>query len=347
VCLGTRPVNPRAEATLTTLGKRAAILLVGVVVALNSSSWAADPAPLILEAKVPLGHVTGRIDHFAVDLARQRLFVAELGNNSVGVIDLKQGQVATRITGLSEPQGVGYVPWTDTLYVANAGDGSVHLYQGDALTPAGRIELGEDADNIRVDINRKRVFIGYGKGALAEIDPISRTKVADIPLSAHPEAFNFDVSGTRIFVNLPDTRRIAIIDTVARREIGTLPTGGARGNFPLAFDTDADRVIVAFRSPPKLMAFDSQGKAVADVAICGDADDIFVDRKRHRVYVSCGDGVIDVLSQKDSGYERIALIGSASGARTSLLVPEMDRLFVGVRATLSQTAAVLVFRPTP
>jgi len=231
--------------------------------------------------------------------------------------------------------------------VANGGDGSVRLYQGDALTPAGRIELGDDADNVRVDIGRKKVFIGYGRGSLAEIDPISRTKVADIPLGAHPEAFNLDASGTRIFVNLPDARRIAIIDTVAGREIGTLPTGGARSNFAMALDADTDRVIVAFRSPPKLVAFDSRGKVLADVAICGDADDVFVDPKRHRLYVSCGDGFIDVLSQKDAGYERIGLIATAPGARTSLLVPEMDRLFVGVRATFSQPAAVWTFRPTP
>jgi YVTN family beta-propeller protein len=327
--------------------KRGTMLLVSMGIALSSSSWAADPPPLALDAKIPLGRVKGRIDHFAVDLGRQRLFVAELGNNSVGVIDLKQGQVTARIGGLSEPQGVGYVPWTDTLYVANAGDGSVHLYQGDSLTAAGRIDLGEDADNIRVDSKHQKVFIGYGRGALAEIDPTSRAKVADIPLDAHPEAFNIDASGTRIFVNLPDVRRISVIDAVSRREVATLPTGGARSNFPMAVDADADRVLVAFRSPPKLMAFDSQGKAVADVAICGDADDVFVDPKRHRVYVSCGDGVIDVLSQRNTGYERVARIDTVSGARTSLLVPEIDRLFVGVRATISQPAAVWIFRPTP
>jgi hypothetical protein len=115
----------------------------------------------------------------------------------------------------------------------------------------------------------------------------------------------------------------------------------------MAFDADADRVIVAFRSPPKLMAFDPRGKTLADIAICGDADDVFVDPRRHRLYVSCGDGVIDVLSQKDGGYERVSLIATAPGARTSLLVPEMGRLFVGARATFSQPAAVWSFRPTP
>src|SRR5258705_2494104 len=127
--------------------------------------------PLVLETKIPLGDVSGRIDHLSIDAKRQRLFVAELGNNSLGVVDLATGKVLRRITGLREPQGVAYVPFADRVFVANAGDGSVHVLAGEDLTPIGRIELGDDADNVRVDTARKRVLVGYGKGALAVIDP--------------------------------------------------------------------------------------------------------------------------------------------------------------------------------
>jgi sugar lactone lactonase YvrE len=139
---------------------------------------------MLLEAKIPLGKVSGRIDHFAIDLERRRVFVAELGNNSVGVIDLNRGELIRNIAGLKEPQGLAYVKSTDTLFIANAGDGSVRLFNGAELADAGRMELGEDADNIRLDKNEKRVFIGYGAGALAIIDPASRTKLASIPLPA-------------------------------------------------------------------------------------------------------------------------------------------------------------------
>src|ERR1700719_5428227 len=113
-------------------------------------------APLVLEAKIPLGEVSGRIDHLGIDLKRQRLLVAELGNNSLGVVDLAAGKVLRTVAGLSEPQGVAYVPFADSVFVANAGDGSVHVLRGDDLAPIGRIELGEDADNGRVDTGRTR-----------------------------------------------------------------------------------------------------------------------------------------------------------------------------------------------
>jgi len=79
--------------------------------------------PLVLEAKIALGDVRGRIDHMAFDVARNRLFVAELENNSVAVVDIGARKVLRRIADLKGPQGLGYVARTDTLFVANGGDG--------------------------------------------------------------------------------------------------------------------------------------------------------------------------------------------------------------------------------
>ena len=304
-------------------------------------------APLVLEAKIPLGDVSGRIDHLSIDVKRQRLFVAELGNNSLGVIDLAAGKVLRRIDGLSEPQGVAYVLFTDSVFLANAGDGSVRVLRGDDLTPMGRIELGDDADNVRVDAARSRVFVGYGKGALAVIDPASQTKTADIRLKAHPEGFQIDETGSQVFVNVPDARGIEVVD-LAAGSTRPLPTQGAGSNFPMSIDAEEHRVLVVFRSPPTLMALSIQdGHLAATVETCGDADDVFVDPKRRRVYVSCGEGVIDVLEPGESGYQEIARVPTVSGARTALFVPELDRLFVAVRAASNEPAAIWVFRPTP
>jgi DNA-binding beta-propeller fold protein YncE len=314
-----------------------------------SAAVTAQPAatPLVLETKIPLGQVSGRIDHLAIDAKRQRLFVAELDNNSLGVVDLAAGKVLRTVAGLREPQGVAYVPFADSVYVANAGDGSVHVLRGDDLAPIGRIELGEDADNVRVDPQRNRVLVGYGNGALAVIDPATRTKAADIRLNGHPEGFQIDETGTKVFVNVPDARDVEVAD-LASDANRSLPMEGAGSNFPMAIDRDAHRVLVAFRSPPTLMALSSQdGRVVAKIETCGDADDVFVDAKRHRVYVSCGEGVVDVLEQREAEYRRLARVPTVSGARTSLFVPELDRLFVAVRSRSGEPAAIWVFRPLP
>jgi DNA-binding beta-propeller fold protein YncE len=322
-----------------------AILLAASLLWPGATGAQTASPPLVLEAKIPLGEVSGRIDHLGIDLKRQRLLVAELGNNSLGVVDLAAGKVLRRITGLSEPQGVAYVPFSDSVFVANAGDGSVRVLRGEDLTAVGRIELGDDADNVRVDTARERVLVGYGKGALALIDPISLSKTGDIRLKAHPEGFQIDQTGAQVFANVPDAREIVMADLTAGSS-RSLPTQGAGSNFPMAIDGEAHQVLVVFRSPPTLIALSSQdGRIAAKAETCGDADDVFVDRKRRRVYVSCGEGAVDVLEAGEAGYRRLARVPTVSGARTSLFVPELDRLFVAVRAGSNEPAAIWVFRP--
>jgi DNA-binding beta-propeller fold protein YncE len=313
----------------------------------QASAQSADTGPLQLEAKIPLGEVRGRIDHMAVDLKRQRLFVAELGNDSLGVIDLGKRRLIRTITGLKEPQGVGYEPSTDTLYVANAGDGSVRLFEGSDYTATGRIELGSDADNIRIDAAAKRVVIGYGSGALAIIDPSTRSKVGDVPLRAHPESFQIDPDTGQIFINVPDARAVAVIDVASRTQVAIWPLVQG-GNFPMAVDHVRSQVLLVFRGSSEFSVFSmTDGKPIVNTETCGDADDLFIDAKRGRVYVSCGAGFLDVFETNGAPYRRIARIPTVFGARTSLFVPELDRLLVAVRASSGEPAAIWMFRPMP
>src|SRR5260221_4512992 len=243
------------------IGMRWIASVLALVVAIGATAWAAEPAPLELEAKIALGKVSGRIDHLAVDLKHQRLFVAELGNDSLGVVDLENRSLLRTIKGLREPQGVGYVAVTDTLYVADAKDGSVAIFRGAALALAGRIDLKDDADNIRIDAEANRVYIGYGGGALAVIDAATQARLADIPLKAHPEGFQLDPASSRIYVNAPDARQIAVIDRAVGKQIAAWQVPGASANFPMAIDPDGKRVLAVVRPPPRLVA-----PATADLA---------------------------------------------------------------------------------
>jgi DNA-binding beta-propeller fold protein YncE len=267
---------------------------------------------------------------------------------SVGIIDLASQKLLRTILGFKEPQGVGYEPSTDMLYVANAGDGSVRLFEGNDYTATERIELGSDADNIRIDAAASRVFIGYGSGALAVIDPATRGKVGDVPLKAHPEAFQIDPDTSQIFINVPDARAIAVVDRVSQKQIGKWPMPDRGANFPMALDQGRRQVLVIFRAPAELGVFAmTGGKLVATAETCGDADDLFIDVKRARVYVSCGSGFVDVFETRGAVYRRIARIPTVSGARTSLFVPELDRLLVAARASSEEPATIWIFRPLP
>jgi YVTN family beta-propeller protein len=318
------------------------ILLAGAMVS-GPAVHAAASAPLVVEAKIPLGDVTGRIDHLAFDPTRKRLYVAELGNNTVGIVDLAARKVVRTVKGFDEPQGIGYEPTSDTVYVANGGDGAVHLFRAEDFAPAGLIALGDDADNVRVDAHARRVYVGYGSGALAVIDPATRRKIGDIALEGHPESFQLDPAGDLVYVNVPAATQIAVVSRNTSRQIETWPTGSMRDNFPLALDTANARAVSVFRRPARLQAYDLRtGRVVAESGVSPDADDVFVDAARHRLYVICGEGYIDTLDASGGTYEPLPRIRTSGGSRTGLFIPGLDRLVVAIRATHDEPAAVWV-----
>src|SRR5215469_2125151 len=302
---------------------RCCILLVAVVWLISPLSAQTSP-PLALETTIPLHDVHGRIDHMAIDLPRKRLMVAELGNNTVDVIDLGTRTVAHRVSGLREPQGVGYADRADAIVIANAGDGSVRLINARDFSLLGRVELGDDADNVRIDPRNGLAVIGYGRGGLALIDPGSRTRVADILLPAHPEGFQIDPSNGRTYVNMPDARQIAVVDLDTRKLVASWPNRNASANFPMAFNPSPLLIASVLRSAPLLLLLDPvTGEERKRLSTCGDADDVFFDPQRARIYISCGDGEIAVMEHKSADLAALGAIKTASGARTSLFVPEL------------------------
>jgi DNA-binding beta-propeller fold protein YncE len=330
--------------------RRALLLLLalGYIAPVEAGAAPAD-APLALIESIRLEGVSGRIDHMAVDLARQRLIVAELGNDTVDIIDLAAGKVLHRITGLKEPQGVGYADKADLIFVAGASDGAVRLFNGADFSAAGVIALGDDADNIRIDPKSGWVLVGYGSGGIAAIDPQLRSVVTRIPLPVHPESFQLAPDGAQLFVNLPDARQIASVKWPGGGPAERWKLAGLQGNFPLAITPDGTAIATVFRDPARLVLLDpATGSVTASMATCGDADDVFFDEARRRLYVSCGAGAVDVVRRDGTTVAELARIATSSGARTSLFVPQLDRLFVASRAGLiGGTAAILVFQPKP
>lgn len=324
---------------------------IKLLIAICLTGWAsmvsaAERGPLVLETRIPLGDVKGRIDHLAIDVAHRRLFVAELGNDTVGVVDIDRRNVIRRLEGFDEPQGVAFLAQTETLYVANGGDGVLSAFRGTQLQSVGQLDLGGDADNIRIDRDQGRIYVGAGSGSLSIIDATTFKKVGGIELKAHPESFQLEGAGARVYVNVPDAREVAVVDRKTSKQIASWPTASLRSNYPMALDSPRNRVLVAFRQPATLVSFDAASGAIKErIEICGDADDVFVDARRSYIYVACGQGVVDVLASQGERTRRVARVDSSPGARTALFSPELDRLFVAARAAGGEAAAVWVFRP--
>jgi DNA-binding beta-propeller fold protein YncE len=320
---------------------RVALCCTGIV-----TVTAQSPAPLKLKQTISLSGVEGRIDHFAFDSAGERLFVCALGNNTVEVLDLRRGERIHSITGLGAPQGVAYVPEFDRLFVANDKGGICKIYDGKSFETVGELDFKDDADNVRYDSATKNIYVGFGNGGIAVVNAPDAKQIGSIKLSAHPEAFQLEKNGSRLFVNVPNSRHVAVVDRDKGEVVARWKTDLAFANFPIALDEAGHRLFVGCRLPSRLVVLNTDsGDVVAKIDISGDCDDLFYDTKRHRVYAICGAGKINVIDQIDPNTYRVSTtIVTADGARTGIFVSELDVLFVAVPHRGSQQAEVRCYQ---
>ena len=299
---------------------------------------------LLLKQKISLPDVKGRIDHMDADIKKQVVFMSALGNNSLEIVDIKNGKHLFSIKNLSEPQGVIFVPQTNEIMVANGGDGSCLFYNAETFQNTGTIELGSDADDIRYDSVDKKIYVGYGNGGIAEIDPIRHQKTADIKLPRHPEGFQLDKSLKKIFVNVPDANQIDVIDLKSDEVVAKWKTD-YNANFPMAIDESSHIIFIGYRHPAKLVAIDENtGKTIAVADLIGDADDVYYDSRSKKIYASGGSGAINVYVFEKSAFKQIANIATRSGARTSLLIPTLNTFILAERASGNEVAQLTVYK---
>ena len=318
--------------------------LLIIAAALGCAVSLAQTPALKLEREIPLPGVEGRIDHLSDDLEGQRVFVAALGNGTIEVVDFRQGQRAGEIKGLKEPQGLLYLPANHALYVATGGDGMVRSYDGRTLALLKSVSVGDDADNLRYDLQRERVLVGYGEGAIASLSRDLTDKV-EVKLPAHPESFQFSADGRQLLVNLPQDQSVASIDLPKLSVTVKWKNLGARANFPMAVAPGTDRVFIACRTPAQLLALNTKtGSVVERIATVSDADDLFFDQPRGLIYVIGGEGFVDVVNAPNSDkLNSIAHIPTAAGARTGLFVPAWNKLLVAAPLRGASPARLLVY----
>jgi len=224
--------------------------------------------------------------------------------------------------------------------------GACKIYDGKSFQAVGELRFEDDADNVRYDETSQKIYVGFGSGGIAIVNAPDGKQVGSIKLSAHPEAFQLEKKGNRIFVNVPNSRHVAVVDRDKSEVVASWKTDLAFANFPMALDEADHRLFVGCRLPSKLVVLSTDsGDVIAKTDISGDCDDLFYDTKRQRVYAICGAGKIDVIDQIDPNTYRVSTtIGTADGARTGLFVPERDVLFVAVPHRGSQQAEVRCYQ---
>ena len=300
---------------------------------------------LKLEQVIVMPGVKGRIDHMDVNLKQKIVYISALGNNTVEVVDIENGKLVHSIKGLDEPQGVGYIPQTNEIFIANGGNGNCYFYNAASFERMAVIHLGSDADDVRYDSVSQKIYVGYGDGGIAVIDAATHQQTGNVKLPAHPEGFQSDKKANLLLVNLPDKNMIAAIDIVQLKLIRKWTRNTPTANFPMAVDTVHQFVFIGYRHPARLVILNSKtGKEIANYPMVSDVDDLYFDDATRSIYVSGGGGFINIFQPdgKES-YKQIANIATSDGARTSLLIPRLKLFVVAERAGSGKAAQLMIY----
>jgi DNA-binding beta-propeller fold protein YncE len=306
------------------------LLLAAGVCLLAGLAGADEPQTVQLVTTIPLQGKAGRLDHLAIDTRHARLFIANLSNDSLDVVDLETKKLVKQIPGQKKIQGVAYATDFNTIFVGNGTDGVCNVFSGDDYKLLKSIKL-PDADNARYDSDRRAVYVTHAEDAISVIDARTQEVKGTIKLPGAPEALQIDSERKRLYVNCLKPALVAVVDLEKNEVIARYPLKLADANYPLALDTKGQRIFVGCRKEPAVVVLDAKsGKELAAVPIPGDIDDLFYDRQRNRLYATCGEGVLAVLQEKDGAFKVVEKIPTGKLARTGLFDPESSRLFVPV-----------------
>jgi DNA-binding beta-propeller fold protein YncE len=308
---------------------------------------AAEPATLELLQTISLNGAAGRLDHMAIDSKHARLFVANLSNNSLDIVDLKAGKLIKQIPNQKKVQGIAYAPDLDRIFVGNGAGGECNVFDGKDYMLLKSIKL-PGADNVRYLARRRSVYVGHAEKALSVIDAQTYEVKAEIKLPGRPEGFQLDAKRPRLYMNTVEPTRLVVVDTDKNEVLQSHPLTLADRAYPMAVDEANHRLFLGCRDKPSVVVLDSEtGQEVASVAIPEDIDDLFYDAKNKRLYASCGAGTLAVIRQRDADhYGTLETIPTAKLARTCFFDPPGERLYLIVpRQEGQEGPTIRVYRP--
>jgi DNA-binding beta-propeller fold protein YncE len=300
-----------------------------------------DSSPTLRVAgRTDLPGYSGDFDHFGIDLAGNRLFLAAEDHGTLEVFNLATGAHEKTVSGVETPHSILYMPDLNRLLVTDTGPGMTKLFDATSFKVTGTIKLVPGADSLGYDATRNRLYVVTGgkdvdmkSSVLAEINPRTGAHIGDVTFdSSHVEAMAVEQHGDRLYINVTDKNYLAVVDKNSRSVIARWPIKEAEQNAPIALDEANHRLFVVTRKPGTLVVLNAvTGASITHFKAPERCDEVVYDAENHRIYVAGGEGFIGVYQQVDPDhYQQLANVSTAKGAKTAVLVPTLHRLYLAV-----------------
>jgi DNA-binding beta-propeller fold protein YncE len=327
--------------------KTTLFLSLATVLGLWLPVYGEETGSILLTQTISLPDIPGGFNHMSADGERRRLFVTVTTKGTLEIIDLHSGKPWRSLAG-ERPAAALFAPEFNQLYVTRGQ--KLCIYDGNSFDLLTSIDLQCGLDELQYDPKGKRLFVGCMTSnniAIAIIGVPDGKLKGVIKLPAKPQGFVVEQHGNRIFANLPSLKLIAVLDREKQTLLATWPLDGASGNYPIALDEENHRLFVGCRQPAQLVIFDTvTGKSVTSVASCGDTDDLSWDAAHKRIYIACGEGFVNVISQVDADhYQLRERISTRAGARNSCFSPDVNEFYLAVPQREGRDGEIRIYQP--
>jgi DNA-binding beta-propeller fold protein YncE len=343
-------------------------ILIGLCVSVGCTHAQSLPMPtmsglLRLIETSPLPS-QGYIDHMAVDVKGQRLFICGEDNKSLIVVDLRTGQVIHETKGLGgNPRKPFYVPETNEI-LADLGDNTVVSISGTTYQVTKTVELtgGKGAprrepDNAAYDpaahIYYAAIVTGAGNtdGSIEIVDTKAAKLLGSIKMNGNdPGGLSIEPSGKRLYVAMGDVvggeSHVKVIDLEKRAVVAEWPITGGPAPHASGLDAANHRLFIGSRitgghryEPGKFVVMNTEtGKVVQALDTVGGADEVQYDAPTGRIYFVGSTGSLEVFKQVDPDhYRSLGRVPTGAIAKTGLWVPELKRMYIAVPKHIVQT----------
>lgn len=326
----------------------ATLIIAAAAAATSSVAHGQANPPLTLIQTVSLPGYTGDFDHFAVDHQRGRLLLAAEDHGTLEVFDLNSGKHLRTVKGFDAPHSILVRPNAPTVIVTDSGKTMTKILDADTYEQKGSITLVESADSAGYDPKANVYYIVTGgkdvnmkTAEIESVNPDTGKKLGEVKFNDdHVEALAVEKNGNRLFVNLTQTNKLAVVDRITMKEIAEWPVPPCKQNAMVALDEARKRLYVVCRAPGMVVVMNSDNGAVLSTQPAPlRADDVLFDAAANRLYVPGGEGYIGVYDTADA--DQVKLIGkvqSAPGAKTGIVLPDSKKLIVA--ASPGDTKAV-------
>jgi DNA-binding beta-propeller fold protein YncE len=334
-----------------------ASLLAAGFVRVCASGQSAPSLRLLKAVTLPGYH--GDFDHFAVDRARGRILLAAEDHGTLEVFSLENGDHLRTVKGaIDTPHSILVRPGAATIFLTDSGNSMSKILNADTYAEVKAVRLTVGADSSGYDAAAKTLYVATGgkdvgmkRATLAAVDPVTGALRGSVTFDDnHVEAMALEKNGPRLFINLAQTNRIAVVDRRTMKIIALWPVPPAKMNAMVALDEAQHRLYVVCREPGMVVAMNSDtGEVVSTQPAPSRADDEFYDQAAHRLYVPGGDGHLGIYDTLAADHVKLlATIATAPGAKTGLLLAGRRELVLAASpGDSANTAKVLFYRIEP